>query len=91
MASEYPPPEGGSPPLSEHAARTRAIWNEDAPNWVEGGRAKWASPAPLWGAWNLPEEERPEGPEDEVRFYMRRGWAQRWPAEDVWVARRPPA
>jgi len=57
MASEYPPPEGGSPPLSEHAARTRAMWNEDAPNWVEGGRAKWESPAPAWGAWDIPEEE----------------------------------
>ena len=57
MASEYPPPGEGSPPLSEHAARTREMWNEDAPNWVEGGRRKWASPVPLWGAWDLPEEE----------------------------------
>jgi hypothetical protein len=21
----------------------------------------------------------------------RRGWARRWPAEDLWIARRPPA
>jgi SAM-dependent methyltransferase len=33
------------------------MWNEDAPNWVEGGRRKWASPAPLWGAWDVPEAE----------------------------------
>jgi SAM-dependent methyltransferase len=57
MASEYPPPGDGSPPLSEHAARTRAWWNEDAPNWVESGRRKWASPGLLWGAWDVPEEE----------------------------------
>ncbi len=57
MASEYPPPGDGSPPLSEHAAKTQAMWNEDAPNWVEGGRMKWASPAPLWGAWNIPDQE----------------------------------
>jgi hypothetical protein len=168
MASEYLPPEGGSPPLSEHAVRTRETWNDDAPNWIEGGRRKWASPTPLWGAWDIPEAYRllrpggrlilladsvlaalcyppseepagetlvrpqlglhridwpegeidfrlphgemfallrrtgfemealrelyaPEGPDDEVRFYMRRGWARRWPAEDLWVARRPPA
>jgi SAM-dependent methyltransferase len=57
MAGENPSPEGESPPLSDHAARTQAIWNEDAPNWVEGGRRKWASPAPVWGAWDIPEEE----------------------------------
>jgi hypothetical protein len=32
-----------------------------------------------------------EGPEDEVRYYIRRGWAGRWPAEEVWIARRRPA
>jgi SAM-dependent methyltransferase len=56
MASEHPPPEKGGP-LSDHAARARAMWDEDAPNWVEGGRRKWDSPNPLWGAWDLPEEE----------------------------------
>jgi SAM-dependent methyltransferase len=43
--------------LSEHAARNRDIWNEDAPNWVESGRRAWASPTPWWGAWHVPEEE----------------------------------
>ena len=38
----------------------------------------------------LHELYAPEGPDDEVRFYMRRGWARRWPAEDLWIARRPP-
>jgi SAM-dependent methyltransferase len=43
--------------LSEHAARTRAMWNEDAPNWVAGGREHWAMPSPHWGAWDVPEAE----------------------------------
>ena len=39
----------------------------------------------------LHELQAPEGDDDEVRFFMRRGWARRWPCEEVWVARRPPA
>ena len=112
--------------LSEQAALTRAMWNEDAPNWVERGRAAWASPAPWWGMYELPEAElgvlpdvteapdfciphgemlsllnetgfvvealhelrAPDGPAEEVRYFMSRAWARRWPAEDVWVARR---
>jgi hypothetical protein len=35
--------------LTEHAARNRAVWNADAPNWVENGRKAWASPTPWWG------------------------------------------
>jgi SAM-dependent methyltransferase len=38
----------------------------------------------------LHELQAPDGPADEVRFYVRRGWARNWPAEDVWVARRSP-
>jgi len=36
----------------------------------------------------LHELYAPDGPPDEVRHYMARGWAQRWPGEEVWVARR---
>ena len=36
----------------------------------------------------LYELQAPAG-EEEVRFYMRRGWSRQWPAEEVWVARRP--
>jgi SAM-dependent methyltransferase len=57
MASEYLRREDGSPPLSDHAARNRAIWNEDAPNWEERGRERWARDSPCWGAWHIPEEE----------------------------------
>jgi SAM-dependent methyltransferase len=39
----------------------------------------------------LHELRAPEdGDEDEVRYFIRRGWARRWPCEDVWVARRRP-
>jgi SAM-dependent methyltransferase len=43
--------------LSDHAARTREMWNADAPNWVELGRNAWASRSPYWGAWQIPEEQ----------------------------------
>ena len=43
--------------LSAHAAHNRAVWNADAPNWVERGREAWASPTPWWGMWELPEAE----------------------------------
>jgi SAM-dependent methyltransferase len=36
----------------------------------------------------LHELRAPEGDEDDVRFFVRRGWARRWPCEEVWVARR---
>jgi SAM-dependent methyltransferase len=39
----------------------------------------------------LHELYAPEGDPDEVRYYMRRGWAQQWPGEEVWVARRTSA
>src|SRR5689334_21003153 len=43
--------------LSEHAARTRAMWNEAAPDWVQAAREAWASPAPYWGMWTIPEAD----------------------------------
>ena len=36
----------------------------------------------------LHELYAPDGDPDEVRHYLRRGWAQQWPCEEVWVARR---
>ena len=38
----------------------------------------------------LHELRAPDGPADERRFFVLRGWARRWPCEEVWVARRPP-
>jgi SAM-dependent methyltransferase len=42
--------------LSEHAARNRAEWNADAPNWVQRARDNWAA-EPNWGMWNVPEAQ----------------------------------
>jgi SAM-dependent methyltransferase len=36
----------------------------------------------------LHELYAPEGEAGEVRYFMKRGWAQRWPCEEVWVAHR---
>ena len=36
----------------------------------------------------LHELYAPDGPDEEVRFYIQRGWSRRWPCEEVWVARR---
>ena len=43
--------------LSEHAARTREQWNNDAPDWVASGRAAWERRSPNWGMWNVPEDD----------------------------------
>jgi SAM-dependent methyltransferase len=37
----------------------------------------------------LHELYAPDGDAEEVRFYIRRGWARQWPCEEVWVARKP--
>jgi hypothetical protein len=42
---------------SDHAARNREVWNRDAPNWIERGRASWASDTPWWGGWEIAESE----------------------------------
>jgi SAM-dependent methyltransferase len=39
----------------------------------------------------LHELRAPDGDDDDVRFFVRRGWARRWPCEEVWVAGRPAA
>jgi hypothetical protein len=38
----------------------------------------------------LHELQAPEGDDAEPRFFLTRGWARRWPCEEVWVARRRP-
>jgi SAM-dependent methyltransferase len=43
--------------LSEYAARTRKMWNADAPDWVASGRAAWERRSPDWGMWGVPEDE----------------------------------
>lgn len=41
----------------DHVLLNRAMWDEDAPNWVERGRRSWASEEPFWGIWGNPESE----------------------------------
>jgi hypothetical protein len=36
----------------------------------------------------LRELKAPEGAEDDVPHFVYRGWARRWPSEEVWVARK---
>jgi hypothetical protein len=38
----------------------------------------------------LHELQAPDGDDDEVRFFIRRGWARQWPCEEVWVTRVAP-
>jgi SAM-dependent methyltransferase len=42
---------------NDRVARTREMWNAEAPDWVELGREAWERPSPAWGAWRIPEEE----------------------------------
>src|SRR5918912_2603960 len=50
-------PGAGGLGLSGHAAANRAMWNAEAPNWVEGGRRRWAEASPTWGMWDVPEAD----------------------------------
>jgi SAM-dependent methyltransferase len=42
----------------DHVRVNRDSWDEDAPNWVERGRASWASEEPVWGGGNRESEVR---------------------------------
>jgi hypothetical protein len=77
MADEYLRPDDGSPGLTDRAAANPPARRDDraaAPDRLE--------------LEALHELYAPDGPEDDVRSYTRRGWARRWPGEEVWVARR---
>jgi SAM-dependent methyltransferase len=41
----------------DHVLANRASWDADADNWVERGRASWASEQVSWGIWSVPESE----------------------------------
>jgi len=43
--------------LPEHVRRNQASWQAEAVNYVEPARRAWASDAPHWGIWELPESE----------------------------------
>lgn len=41
----------------DHVAINRALWDDDAPNWVATGERLWRSEIPEWGNWGSPETE----------------------------------
>lgn len=43
--------------VDDHVRRNRESWDADADNWVERGRASWASPEITWGTFWAPESE----------------------------------
>jgi SAM-dependent methyltransferase len=43
--------------LPEHAAVNQAMWDADAPEWVEPGERSWATGEPVWGIWGVPESD----------------------------------
>jgi SAM-dependent methyltransferase len=51
------PPPDPTPPLAEHVTENRRYWDAMADDWVASGERSWASDAPIWGMWGIPEEE----------------------------------
>jgi SAM-dependent methyltransferase len=51
------PPPDPTPPLAEHVTENRRYWDAMADDWVASGERSWASDAPTWGMWGIPEEE----------------------------------
>lgn len=43
--------------LGDHERRNRDAWNADAPRWVAAARRHWATDAPTWGMFEVPEAE----------------------------------
>jgi SAM-dependent methyltransferase len=41
----------------EHVLFNQAMWDEDAPNWVDRGERSWASLEPYWGEWEVPNDQ----------------------------------
>ena len=43
--------------MTDHVQWNRAIWDEDADNWFDRGRASWAQTEPSWGTWHVPDSQ----------------------------------
>ena len=48
----------------DYVTINRDLWNAEAQDWAEIGARLWASPAPVWGNWNNPDDELRLLPED---------------------------
>jgi hypothetical protein len=67
--------------LPAHVVANRAYWDEQAPHYVANGEASWATDAPRWGLWGIPEATT-------TYPWMSLEWARRWPSEEAWKARK---
>lgn len=47
----------GHDELPEHVRRNRAYWDELAVEYVDNGERNWATDAPSWGIWGIPDSE----------------------------------
>jgi SAM-dependent methyltransferase len=43
--------------MDDHVARNRALWDQRAHEWVDGGRRGWADTEIAWGIWQMPEAQ----------------------------------
>ncbi len=50
--------------LPEHVRRNRAAWDTRASEYEQAGAAAWASDAPTWGIWDVPESDLRLLPDD---------------------------
>lgn len=41
----------------EHVRVNRAYWDDMADQWVAPGQRRWASPEPVWGIWDVPDDQ----------------------------------
>jgi len=72
--------------VADHAARNRAIWDAQSPEWVESGRRAWTHDELTWGMWSIPEREVRVLPPVEGRDVVELGCGTAyWSA---WLARR---
>jgi SAM-dependent methyltransferase len=46
-----------TPQLTDHAQRNRDQWQQWSAEYVDAAQRAWASPAPYWGIWSIPEHE----------------------------------
>lgn len=67
----------------DYVAINRDIWNEDASNWVDFARDRWALETPEWGSWGNRESDLRMLPEDmagmnAVELGCGTGYVSRW-------------
>lgn len=56
--------EGHIGATGDYVAQNRAAWERFAPDYVEAGRRNWATDVPVWGIFDVPEEQVDMLPED---------------------------